>query len=82
MTWFWILAIVAQSADAGYTCHRLANGARELNPVYGQSCAQVVAVKSAGMASIALFPKSRQKWLLSAAIVNGGVGVGLTIALK
>ena len=82
MIWLWILAIVAQTADAGYTCHRLSQGAREMNPFLPQSCAGIVAMKSAALATAPLWPRSTQKWVLGALTVSGGVGLTLSIALK
>lgn len=82
MTWLWILAIVAQSADASLTCRQMQRGARELNPFLGQSCGQVIAMKTAAMGIVPLLPESKQKWALGALAVGGSVGVTVTIALK
>ena len=72
-------ALLAQSADAATTCHALhRDGARELNPVYGQSCTRVVAIKSAAMTG--LFPHKRtQRWLAVFAIVNGATGATVNL---
>ena len=82
MTWLWILAIVAQSADAGYSCHALHHGARELNPLLGQSCARIVVTKASMIGVVPLLPEPSQKWMLGALVVSGGVGVSVSIALK
>ena len=80
MIWLWILALVAQSADAGYTCHRLSQGAREVNAVLPQSCAGIVAIKSAAIITVPFWPASKQKWALTALTIYGGVGVGVSMA--
>ena len=82
MTWLWVLAIVAQSADAGYTCRNLSRGARELNPMLPQSCAGIVAIKTASFGIVPLLPKEKQKFALGILAAGGGIGLGVTIALK
>ena len=82
MTWLWILAIVAQSADAGYSCHRLHQGAREINPLFGQSCTRIIVTKAAVIGTVPLWPDKSQKWMLGALIVGGGVAVSVSITLK
>ena len=82
MTWLWILAIVAQSADAGYTCYRLRQGAVERNPFLPQSCAGIVAMKSASFGIVPLLPKDQRKWGLVALAAGGSIGVGVTISLR
>lgn len=83
MTWFWILAIVAQSADLGYSCHRFKQGAREVNPFLPQSCVGIAAIKSAMFAAVP-FQKTEddKKFMLTVLAVGGGVAVTLSIALK
>lgn len=82
MTWLWILAIVAQSADAGYTCHNLSRGAVERNPLLPNSCAGIVAMKAGSFGVVPLLPQSKRKYALGILTVGGGVGLGVTIALK
>lgn len=83
MTWLWILAIVAQLLDTGFTCQRLRQGGLETNPWVPQSCIGITAIKGAMFASAAV-QKSEddKKFMLTVLIVGGGVGVTLSIALK
>lgn len=80
--WLAIIAIVAQSADAAYTCHALKHGARELNPIIGQSCKRAIAVKSAALGAAFVVPDRERRWILIANIAAGSVGFGVSIALK
>lgn len=76
-----LAALLAQAGDAATTCAALRRGGVEQNPVYGQSCARVVAVKAASMAGIALVPNRKVKVVLSAYALGHG-GVGLTVNLS
>lgn len=78
-----VLALSLQMADAAQTCHLLKQGAREFNPVLGQSCAQVVGVKTAMLALVPLWPAGRgRRAYLTGLAIGGGVGVGVTLALR
>ena len=82
MMWLWILAIVAQSADAGVTCHNLRRGAVERNPVLPNSCAGIVAMKAGSFGTVPLLPESKQRFALGLLAAGGAVGVTVTIVLK
>lgn len=78
MDWLLVLAILAQSADATYSC-KAPNGGRELNPLLGQSCRSVVLRKSAAFTPILVLPpKYGVAW--KAGLIGGGVG-GLTVSI-
>lgn len=79
MDWLLLIAILSQSLDAANTCHKLNSGNyKELNPIFGQSCGQVIAVKSSLFTPF-LFTNNKG-WKIGL-IVGGGVGITLSIAL-
>lgn len=75
-----VLALALNAVDAVNTCRGLRAGAVEQNPLMGQSCARVVAVKSAAFAVIPLWPRGpvRRVYVGSLAVA-GGVGFALSV---
>lgn len=74
-----ILAIVAQLSDAGMTCNALKNGKKELNPLLPQSCAGVIAIKSATL--VPLIPLKGKAQKIYAGMMIGSGSIGITISL-
>lgn len=79
--WILALAIAVQTADAANTCRGLASGAREANPLLGQSCASVVAVKAAFFSPLVVPIGRRAKNVIGVGLIAGG-GVGVTLSLR
>lgn len=74
-----ILAIILNTLDASYTCARLHNGARELNPLLPNNCISIVSVKAALFIPIPFLSDKLEKvWLTGLTI---GPSIGITISL-
>ena len=79
-----LLALLAQTADAALTCRTLAQpGHREWNRVMGATCGQIVTRKAliGGVPLVLLRGRARTAWTIGLTAA-GGVGVGVTVALR
>lgn len=76
------LAFVAQIADGATTCHRLAHGGYERNPLLPNSCGGILTVKAASLAVIPITPKKWRGAAVAFNVSSGTAGVILTFAWR
>lgn len=76
-----LAALLVQAADAATTCQHLRRGTgRELNPLLGQTCQQVVLRKTAVIAPGLILTRGKFRTAFSVGlIVSGGVGVSVNL---
>lgn len=77
-----VLAILANALDVGVSCHRIRHGARELNPLLGDTCRQIALTKAAFFAPVPFLPRHYRRIYLGALAVSGGVGVAVSLRLR
>lgn len=72
------LAIILNTIDASYTCARLNRGDKELNPLFPNNCAGIIAMKSGVLLVTPLFKSHKKSWLIG---ITAGSSIGITISL-
>lgn len=77
-----LLALVLNAADAAHTCRVLRHGGLELNPLLGQHCDRIIAVKAATIGVAVLLPRRAKRIVLLGAVIGGGLGVTVSWALR
>jgi len=78
--WPIILALVLQTGDAAITCNMLYSGLyREVNPVLGNTCKDVVLRKSLIIGGSYLAFKNHSKWVSIGLISSGAVGITVNL---
>lgn len=77
-----LLALTLQTADGVNTCRGLERGGRELNPVLGQSCFRLAAVKAAVFLPVPILSRPARRLYLGALATAGGVGFTVTWAIN
>lgn len=77
-----VLAILTNALDVGVSCHRIRHGARELNPLLGETCRQIALTKAAFFLPAPFLPTHHRRVYLGALAVAGGVGVAVSLRLR
>ena len=82
--WLLLLAILSQSIDASYSCHKLNQGGyKELGAplIKDINCKKIVIAKSLLFTPLLVFNDKQDKYWKIFLISGGGIGISLTIAL-